>query len=431
MRIGRTIPPAAAPIDLIDLWYGACGLVEPARALARFEGELRQVFRSHYVFTISSGAAALTVTLKALASMSDRTEVILPAYTCFTVPAAVLQAGLEPVLCDIDATTFDFDERQLEQLVSHRTLCVIAHHLFGMPTNIARVRAICESHGGFVVEDAAQAMGVDVEGRPLGTLGDVGVFSLGRGKHVTCGEGGVILTDSARLASAIERQYRGIAAPRPIHTAIAFAKVALMCVCIRPWLYWIPASLPFLRLGETIFPTHIVPRRLSGMHAGLMRRMQLRMQRARGVRMNTASDFRRRLRLGARDGRDYPYLRLPVYAPTLEQKNRLTDDARRRGLGLGRGYPTAVNEIPDIRARFAGQQFPHAARVADHLLTIPTHHWLVDRDKQAIVNHLSGLVRTSCPPRAVSRVEAGKRDRESLSRSTLTMTRDPFEREGA
>ncbi|HKE82995.1 MAG TPA: DegT/DnrJ/EryC1/StrS family aminotransferase [Vicinamibacterales bacterium] len=429
MRIGRTIPPAAAPIDLIDLWYGACGLVEPARALTRFEDELRRLFGSRYVFTVSSGAAALTITLKALASMSDRTEVILPAYTCFTVPAAVLQAGLEPVLCDIDATTFDFDARQLEQLVSRRTLCVIAHHLFGMPTNIARVRAICETHGGFVVEDAAQAMGVDVQGRPLGTLGDVGVFSFGRGKHVTCGEGGVILTDRARLASAIERECRGISAPRPIHTAIAFAKVALMYVCIRPWLYWIPASLPFLRLGETIFPTHIFLGRLSGMHAGLMRRMQVRMQRARRVRMNTAFDFRRRLRLGTRDGRDYPYLRLPVFAPTLEQKNHLSDVARRRGLGLGRGYPTAVNEIPELRARFAGQAFPRARQAANQLVTIPTHHWLNDTDKQAIVDHLNGVVSASCPPEeAVGSVVVNL---ERTGQPGFQMTATGIEREGA
>jgi dTDP-4-amino-4,6-dideoxygalactose transaminase len=359
---------------------------------------------------VSSGAAALTVALKALASMSDRTEVILPAYTCFTVPAAVLQAGLEPVLCDIDPSTFEFDARQLEQLVSRRTLCVITHHLFGLPTNVERVRMICETHGAFVVEDAAQAMGVDVDGRALGTLGDVGIFSLGRGKHVTCGEGGVILTGSARLASAIRRQYRDIPAPRSIEAAIAFVKVALMYVCIRPWLYWIPASLPFLHLGETIFPTHIVVRRLAGMHAGLMRRMQLRMQRARRVRANTASDFTRRLRLESRDGRDHPYLRLPVYAATPEQKERVSALGRQLGLGLGRGYPTAVNEIPQLRARFAGQAFPRARRVANQLLTVPTHHWLNDTDKQRIADHLMGIVRATCPPgESVGEVVVGRK----------------------
>jgi perosamine synthetase len=398
VRVGRTIPPVAAPLDAIDLWFGASGLVRPARAQRRFEDELRRVFGVRHVFPLSSGTAALTVALKALGSIAGRTDVILPAYTCFTVPAAVVQAGLRPVLCDIGPDSFDFDHGQLARLVNRRTLAVIVHHLFGIPSDVARVRRICALHGAFVVEDAAQAMGIETSGRMLGTLGDVGIFSLGRGKHVTCGEGGVVVTNVASVASAVARQYRSVPGAAFNDALIGLAKTTMMCAFIRPWLYWIPAGLPFLRLGETTYPTRVVVRRLSGMHAGLMRRMRPRMERARRMRSRTAAQLRSRLRLPSRVGGDrHPYLRLPVYATTPEEKTRMFAVSQRRGLGLALGYPSAVSEIPELRSQFCGQQFPNATRVSAHLLTLPTHHWLIETDTQAIVDHLRGAVQISCP----------------------------------
>jgi len=393
------MPPAAAPLQPIDMWHGAIGLVRSSAAIAAFEDELKRYFRAKHVFLVSSGTAALTVTLKALAADSGRREVIVPAYTCFTVPAAVVQAGLEPVLCDIERTTFDLDRAQLTPLVTDRTLCVIAHHLFGIPSDLARVRAICGPRGVPLIEDAAQAMGVvDDDGRWLGTVGDVGIFSLGRGKHVTCGAGGVILTNSDRIAEAIRQQYRDLPTPGVSAALAGLIEAAAMAVCIRPSLYWIPAGLPFLRLGETIYPTRITPTRLSGVHAGLMRRMRVRLQRALRARARTADDLKRRLNMPAVAGRKDGYLRLPVFAASAAGKQRLVATSRMRGLGIAEGYPTAVNDIPQLQSRFSGQCFPNAERAARHLLTVPTHHWLTEHDMRALVRHLGGAVGSWCPP---------------------------------
>src|SRR5436309_1199496 len=159
MRIGRTLPPAAAPLGWIDLWHGAAGALSPATSRRRVEEQIRRRFGVRHVFLVSSGTAALTLSLKALRSLSGRTEVVIPAYTCYSVAAAVEKAGLRPVLCDIDPSTFDFDHALLERTLGANTLCVIAHHLFGVPSDIERIRAVCSARGIFVVEDAAQAMG--------------------------------------------------------------------------------------------------------------------------------------------------------------------------------------------------------------------------------------------------------------------------------
>src|SRR5258705_5693082 len=162
MKLGRTLPPAAAPLCWRDLLSGIAGIISPERALRVLEAEIRLHFGVRHVFLVSSGTAALTMTLMALRALGGsnrRTPVVIPAYTCFSVPAAVLRAGLRPVLCDIDSTTFDFDHTALDGVLDGETLCVVAHHLFGIASNVERTRALCHARGIAVLEEARQAMG--------------------------------------------------------------------------------------------------------------------------------------------------------------------------------------------------------------------------------------------------------------------------------
>lgn len=384
MKVGRTVPPAAAPLSWQDLWHGLMAACSPDRALRAREQEIRQAFDVTDVFLVSSGTAALTLALLALKSLSPRTEVVIPAYTCFSVPAAVLKAGLRPRLCDVSPTTFDFDHSLLEQTLGANTLCVVAHHLFGVPSDIGRIRALCQPRGIFVVEDAAQAMGVEVNGRTLGTLGDAGIFSLGRGKNITCGSGGVVITRSPEIANALDRQYRQTETPPRREILVDFFKAALMTVFVRPRLYWIPAALPFLHLGETVFPKSIPLKRLSGLKAGLLHNWRRRLNRSNQIRSETAAYFSRRLRHQVTNGASHPYLRLPLFAETPGHKQRLFSMSNACGLGLSAAYPTSIDEIPEIRPLINGERFPSARRVAANLLTIPTHQWLSAKDKQDI-----------------------------------------------
>lgn len=380
------MPPAAAPLAWRDLWSGIAGSFAPTRAVCTLEEEIRRHFGVGHVFLVSSGTAALTLALMALRSFSGRTEAVIPAYTCFSVPAAVLRAGLRPALCDINPSTFDFDHALLEHTLNANTLCVVAHHLFGIPADIERIRALCGARRIFLVEDAAQAMGGEFNGRRLGTLGDIGIFSLGRGKNITCGSGGIIVTNSDRIAAAIDRCYRDVPAPSLPEVVRDFVQFALMALFIRPRLYWIPAALPFLRLGQTIFPRTIPLRRLSGMKAGLLHNWQSRLARSNRIRSETAAYFSRRLRLGPPCGASHPCVRLPILVETAKAKEQIQSAAQARGLGVGVAYPAPISEIPEVRAVVNGQRFPTARGVADRLLTLPTHHWLSEHDKRAITN---------------------------------------------
>ena len=359
-------------------------MLDGARTIAAREAEIRRAFGVDHVFLVSSGAAALSLSLIALKSLAPGRDVVIPAYTCYSVPAAVLKAGLRPVLCDIDPATLDFDHAQLQRTLKHDTLCVVTHHLFGIPAAIDGIRAVCAERRIFVLEDAAQGMGGEVHGRKLGTLGDIGIFSFGRGKNVTCGSGGAIVTHSAAIAAQLAARYRELPSPAVRDGIADLVTLLAMTVFIHPRLYWIPSLLPFLRLGETRFPDDVPLGRLGTMKAALLTGWQRRLAESNTTRSEVAADYRSRLPLQPA-GR-HAYLRVPLLAPTPGMKKRLHSFAQRRGLGVSAAYPTAVSEIPQIRDAFRGQRFPAAEHVAARLVTIPTHQWVSAQDRQAIAD---------------------------------------------
>ena len=395
MRVQRTLPPAAAPLTPGDLLHGLVAMTSDAAALRRREEELRADFGSKHVFLVSSGKAALTLILRGLRRLRARTDVLLPAYTCFSVPAAVERSGLSVKLADVDPETFDFDHDALDRSLDSGTLCVVAQHLFGIPADIERVRRSCDKVGAFLVEDAAQAMGSRSRAGVLGTLGDVGFFSLGRGKNITAGSGGVILTDSGPIAGALAAEYTGLDTPRITTTLGELLRGVVMSLFIRPGLYWLPAGLPFLRLGETRFDRDFPMRRMSGLNAGLLTNWRARLTRANQIRAAGAASFRARLGLLPVEGPRVPYLRLPVLMGSRAARDRVYASALSRGLGASRMYPTPVNEIAEIRDRFTGQTFPSAKLIADTLLTLPTHHLVAERDRRALCDLLR---RQEAPP---------------------------------
>ena len=234
MKAGRTIPPAAAPVSTRDLFRGISGLFGDGY-LGKFENEIRGYFGSEFVFLASSGKASLVLILKGLSSLRPRKKVLIPAYTCYSVPSAIVKSGLEIALCDVDPDTLDFDYPQLERLADDQTLCIVSTHLFGIPSDVERTRRICEEKGIFLVEDAAQAMGVEHAGRKLGTLGDVGFFSLGRGKNISCGSGGIILTSSADIAESIRKFHRELKREPARECSRSVAEAFFMKVFLNPY----------------------------------------------------------------------------------------------------------------------------------------------------------------------------------------------------
>lgn len=383
MRIRRVVSPAAAGIRFGGFAHALYGSIN-GRQVERLESEIRRYFGTRHVYLVSSGKAALTLILLAIKSLVSGRKVLIPAYTCFSVPSSILKAGMKVQLCDIRCETLDYDPELIERSVDEETACIVAIDLFGRPSDVERLKRLRGRRNLYIIEDAAQAMGIERDGKKLGTRADVGFFSLGRGKNVTCGSGGIILTDSDEMAKAIEKQCRELAPKSARESFSNYLGAAGAFLFIRPWLYWIPHGIPSLRLGETFFYRDFPMKRLSGREAALLHGWQETLEEWNRRRRENVLYYSERLPSRFEFDPSLPYLRLPVLVDDVVERDRISMSSRSKELGVVRMYPTTIDEIPEIRSDFPGAPFRSAKSVADRLLTIPTHPYLSAGDKEAI-----------------------------------------------
>lgn len=393
MKLQRHLAPTAAPLSWREIGRGLCGIGRGQQECTAREAELRAYFGVKHVFLLSSGKAALTTILQSLAAGSSRRKVIIPAYTCYSLPSAIIRANCKVVLCDVDPHTLDFDYSDLQRQVDEETLCIVAPHLLGQTADIPRVRAIAQTHEVVVVEDAAQAMGGRLNGRWIGTQGDVGFFSLGRGKNVTAGSGGVILTDSDRLASQLSLVYEKAQEASLGSQVMNVLMVVAMRLAIHPLLYWLPAGLPFLGLGETIYDPHFVIHKMDGMRAGLLDGWEERLRVSNDERADRALRYMDLLpaflqQVDPIRTRGMAYLRLPLLMPSTKAKATVCALAQGNGLGVGSLYPAPVSDIPELTGLFSLRRFEGACVLADRLVTLPVHHYVGTKDIERICRSL-------------------------------------------
>lgn len=166
-------------------------------AATQFEHAVAQKFDVPHALAVNSGTSALRCALMAL-GLKHGDEVLVPPCTFVATVNAVVLAGGIPVFAEID-DTLGLDPERLAERITPRTVGILPVHLQGMPCRIDRIVEVAQAHGLWVLEDAAQAMGCRYRNQFVGTFGDVGIFSLQAHKTITCGEGGLLLTQDESL----------------------------------------------------------------------------------------------------------------------------------------------------------------------------------------------------------------------------------------
>ena len=382
MKVHRTLPPTAAPLNAWDILNGFAGLLVGEKYLKKLQIELEEYFDVKHVYLVSSGKAALTIILKALKSIDPRREVIIPAYTCYSVPAAIIKAGLKVSLCDIEPDNYDFNYNQLEKKINENTLCIVPSNLFGIPSDIDSIKNHCVKKHIYIIEDAAQAMGGIYKGKLIGTNGDVGFFSLGRGKNITCGSGGIIITNSEDIAANINEYYSTILTANIFKEIFEVCLLALMSIFIHPILYWLPSGLTFLGLGETKYPHDIPMYKMSRIKAGVLNSWKKNLEKSNTIRSSNTIKYSKYI------FRKVPCLRFPILLKCNNVRERLYSSSITKDLGISKMYPASVNEIEEIRSLFINEEYPVAKKISERLLTLPTHPYVRDSDVEKIIKLL-------------------------------------------
>ena len=165
----------------------------------RFEERFAARVGRKYGIAVCNGSVALDAAVKAL-GIGAGDEVILPTFTIISCAAAVVRAGAVPVVVDCDPQTWNMDVSEIRNKITRRTKAIMIVHIYGLPVDVDPVIELAKRYGLRIIEDAAEAHGLNYKNKPCGSFGDISTFSFYPNKLVTTGEGGMILTDNEELA---------------------------------------------------------------------------------------------------------------------------------------------------------------------------------------------------------------------------------------
>jgi 8-amino-3,8-dideoxy-alpha-D-manno-octulosonate transaminase len=169
----------------------------PKSKVALFEDEFATRMQAKYCLAVTSGTAALHVAMAAL-EIGPGDEVIVPAWTWYSCYNTIVLSGALPVFAEIDES-FNIDPQDIEQRITPQTKAIMAVHLQGNPADLDGILAVARKHGIKVLEDGSQSVGASYKGQPIGSMGDIGIYSLQQSKTITAGEGGAVVTNDPYL----------------------------------------------------------------------------------------------------------------------------------------------------------------------------------------------------------------------------------------
>ncbi len=168
--------------------------------IKKFEDAFAQCVGRKYGIAVCNGSAALDAAVLAL-DLEPGSEIILPTFTIISCGAAIVRAGHVPVVVDAEADTWNMDVSQIEAKITAKTKAIMVVHIYGLPVDMNPVMALAHKYGLKIIEDAAEQHGQTYNGKPIGSFGDISTFSFYPNKHITTGEGGMIVTDDEHLAN--------------------------------------------------------------------------------------------------------------------------------------------------------------------------------------------------------------------------------------
>ncbi|MFA7294705.1 MAG: aminotransferase class V-fold PLP-dependent enzyme, partial [Candidatus Omnitrophota bacterium] len=243
MSLFREIPPTAGwPIktkSLIPPFFKKL----PKGIL---EEEFKKYLNAPLALLTYSGTAAFYLILESLKELSTKKTIVIPAFICPLVPLAIKRAGLKIKPCDINPDNFDFDIDKLRKVCveDNDILAILAVHLGGIPLELQNLKEIAKKNGIFIIEDCAQSLGAEYQGKKTGSIGEFSFFSLCRGKGLTIYEGGLAITNKAEYAQLLKNTSKKIFRTDAFSESLKIAELLAYSIFYRPGLFWFAFRLP-------------------------------------------------------------------------------------------------------------------------------------------------------------------------------------------
>jgi len=378
------------------------------------QGSLEEDFKNYlgvsYVAITYSGTAALYLILESIKTLMPKRTVIIPSFVCPLLPLAIKRAGLKVKVCDIQKNNFNFDLEQLRGICSNSDdiLAIVAVHLAGIPLDLEPIKQIAAGKKIFLIEDCAQSLGAEYQGKKTGTQGEFSFFSLCRGKGLTIYEGGLIVTKKKEFAAEIDRTIERLIKDDYICEGLKILELLGYWIFYRPALFWFVFKVPQIFWnwqGEKLkalaeyytidFPTHRVSRLRKNLGHSAFNRLESAIvqqrQKADYYRQNLRNIQGVELIQEPSDGKaNYPYLALVFSDPRKRQSAR--DLFRDTGLGVSVIYASAITEYDYLEGIVENKDCPNARYLSERTITLTTSIFAKKSDLDTVIRKIKNLL---------------------------------------
>ena len=380
LAVASPISIAAVGRAFIDAFLAEDALASNAQALVRTR------YGAPSVVLTNSGTSALVLALRLSAGVDG--VVGMPGYACVDLAAAARRAGVRVRLYDLDPVTLGPDLGSIEALMKRGASAIVVAHLYGYPADVPAVRVLATQYGAVVIEDAAQGAGGALLGKRLGSFGDLGVLSFGRGKGLCAGGGGALLGFGDRWEKAVD----AVALPSGGRGLPGVAKSVVQWALGRPALYGIPSMLPWLHLGEMVFHEATEPRGMSLAACSMLpsalalETIELSTRRTHARQLDRVAATSSTVGMSIAIADAVPgYLRYAV-------RDLAGGRAAVPSLGILQPYPQTLAEQPELQPVLISGEPPTrgATELRRALYTLPTHGFVREADLAALAEWLEG-----------------------------------------
>ncbi len=327
-----------------------------------FEEEFAAFCGTEHAVATSNGTTALHAALEAL-GVDDGDAVVTSPFSFVASANAIRLAGGTPVFADVDPETYTLDPGSVAAILDERddVVGLLPVHLYGLAAPMPELLALAREHDLFVLEDACQAHGAAIDGRPVGSFGDAACFSFYPTKNMTTGEGGMITTDSDRLAAAassyVNHGRGGEDGYGHVELGHNYRMTSLAAAIGRVQLERLPSFNEGRRANASRYD-----------------------EAFDGVPVETPQ---------TPEGYRHVYHQ---YTLRTEARDALAEHLEERGVGAAVYYPTPIHRLPAYEGvSTAAVQLPAAERAAESVLSIPVHPGLTDADRAAVVAAVRGF----------------------------------------
>ena len=203
-------------IRVFEPWITFSNIVEVNKALfknqisgssiyvKKFEDEFKKLIGMEHSVAVSNGSDALDLSFQAL-NLTNDDEVILPSFSIISCLSSIIRSGAKPVFADVSIETSNITLDEIKRVRTKNTKAVLVVHTYGLPADIDQIKDYCTENSLTLIEDTAEAHGMMFEGKYCGSFGDISTFSFYANKHITSGEGGMIMTSSKKIFQTLQQ----------------------------------------------------------------------------------------------------------------------------------------------------------------------------------------------------------------------------------